>query len=242
MRSAVAAAEGQRLLVADYGQLELRLVAHLADCPDMISILSEGGDIHSRTAYRMFQEVQEAVDGGEVALDSLSLTQKKSAEEERRPRSERSADSELPPEPAPPRLPLVAERFPELRRRAKTLNFSLLYGKTAPWRIKKQKQSKKAKKEEKKTARQRKRNEREEEKRRRERGDTQPPHTPSPVSVSVEQTSGELPSKCDTTTYYVRHATKKPRIAGSAKAQNERPKNSNSSDKFPAQAEGRGGR
>ncbi|CAE7217684.1 unnamed protein product [Symbiodinium natans] len=131
VRSAVAAAEGQRLLVADYGQLELRLVAHLADCPDMISILSEGGDIHSRTAYRMFQEVQEAVDGGEVALDSLSLTQKKSAEEERRPRSERSADSELPPEPAPPRLPLVAERFPELRRRAKTLNFSLLYGKTA---------------------------------------------------------------------------------------------------------------
>ena len=107
VRSVVAAQAGRRLLVADYAQLELRLVAHLTDCKSMISLLSQGGDIHSRTAYRMFEEVRQAVDAGEVALDELD-------------------DGE-----GSEGVPLVKEVFSELRRRSKTLNFSLLYGKTA---------------------------------------------------------------------------------------------------------------
>ena len=102
VRSVVAAPSGKRLLVADYGQLELRLVAHLSDCPTMISILAQGGDIHSRTAYHMFEEVRQRVDEGQVALEGDSGG-----------------------------VVTVKDHFPELRKRAKTLNFALLYGKTA---------------------------------------------------------------------------------------------------------------
>ena len=35
----------------------------------MIEILRSGGDIHSRTAYKMFPEVSQAVDSGSVVLD-----------------------------------------------------------------------------------------------------------------------------------------------------------------------------
>lgn len=103
-RSILAAPPGKRLLVADYAQLELRLVAHLADCTSMIDILQSGGDIHSRTAYKMFEEVKLAVDQGLVVVDEAA----------------RDKDA-----------PLVKDHFPELRKKAKTLNFALLYGKTA---------------------------------------------------------------------------------------------------------------
>jgi len=109
VRSILAAPPGRRLLVADYAQLELRLVAHLADCLSMIEILESGGDIHSRTAYKMFEEVKLAVDQGLVLLD----------ESDERSDAQDSASLEL-----------VKEHFPELRKKAKTLNFSLLYGKT----------------------------------------------------------------------------------------------------------------
>jgi len=111
VRDVFAAPPGKRLIVADYAQLELRIVAHLADCRPMIDLLSSGGDIHSRTAYRMFDEVRAAVDEGTVRLDE-----------------ERGAPGAG--GPGPP-LPSVKEAFSEQRRRAKVLNFSLLYGKTA---------------------------------------------------------------------------------------------------------------
>lgn len=111
VRSILAAPPGRRLLVADYAQLELRLVAHLADCSSMIEILESGGDIHSRTAYKMFEEVKLAVDQGLVLLDES---------DERSDTSDTQHTS----------LELVKEHFPELRKKAKTLNFSLLYGKT----------------------------------------------------------------------------------------------------------------
>ena len=112
VRSILAAPPGRRLLVADYAQLELRLVAHLADCSSMIEILESGGDIHSRTAYKMFEEVKLAVDQGLVLLDEADTTR----------HTEDTDTSE--------RVELVKEHFPELRKKAKTLNFSLLYGKT----------------------------------------------------------------------------------------------------------------
>lgn len=75
----------------------------------MIEILESGGDIHSRTAYKMFEEVKLAVDQGLVLLDE----------------SDERSDT-----PDSASLELVKEHFPELRKKAKTLNFALLYGKT----------------------------------------------------------------------------------------------------------------
>ena len=117
VRSILAAPPGRRLLVADYAQLELRLVAHLANCSSMIEILSSGGDIHSRTAYKMFQEVKSAVDQGLVLLDESDTT----------PDTTRASQA---PQASQASLELVKDHFPELRKKAKTLNFSLLYGKT----------------------------------------------------------------------------------------------------------------
>ncbi len=36
--------------MADYGQLELRVLAHMTDCKGMIEAFKLGGDFHSRTA------------------------------------------------------------------------------------------------------------------------------------------------------------------------------------------------
>ncbi len=42
------------LLSADYSQIELRILAHLADDEDLISAFNSGQDIHSRTASEIF--------------------------------------------------------------------------------------------------------------------------------------------------------------------------------------------
>jgi DNA polymerase-1 len=52
--------------VADYGQLELRIMAHMTKCTTMIEALEAGGDFHSRTAMDMYDNVKEACDKGEV--------------------------------------------------------------------------------------------------------------------------------------------------------------------------------
>lgn len=106
IRKVFAAPPGRKLIVADYGQLELRLVAHIANCEPMIQALSGSGDLHSQTAYRMFDEVREAVDAGDVLLEETGD----------------GTDSDL---------PLVKERFERERHQAKTFNFAMLYGKTA---------------------------------------------------------------------------------------------------------------
>lgn len=38
------------MIVADYGQLELRILAHMTKCSSMIEAFKLGGDFHSRTA------------------------------------------------------------------------------------------------------------------------------------------------------------------------------------------------
>lgn len=50
-------------------QLELRILAHLADCKSMLEAFKAGGDFHSRTAMNMYQHIHEAVDKGEVLLE-----------------------------------------------------------------------------------------------------------------------------------------------------------------------------
>ena len=53
-RTAFVAPEGHRLLVADYDQIELRCIAHLAEDPGLIQAFEAGDDIHTATAARVF--------------------------------------------------------------------------------------------------------------------------------------------------------------------------------------------
>ena len=49
------------LLSADYSQVELRLMAHLADDESLISALEHGEDIHAATAARLFGKTLDEV-------------------------------------------------------------------------------------------------------------------------------------------------------------------------------------
>ncbi len=53
-REAFVPAAGCELLVADYDQIELRVIAHLAEDPGLIEAFTTGVDIHSATAQRVF--------------------------------------------------------------------------------------------------------------------------------------------------------------------------------------------
>ncbi len=79
LRRAFVAAPGRRLLSADYSQIELRVMAHFSEDPNLLRAFAEGADIHQRTADLVF-----------------------------------GAD-------------LFSQRS-ELRRRAKIINFSIIYG------------------------------------------------------------------------------------------------------------------
>ena len=57
IRHAFVAAPGHVLMAADYNQIELRLVAHIADVPELKKVYSEGGDVHALTAQEVFGEV-----------------------------------------------------------------------------------------------------------------------------------------------------------------------------------------
>jgi DNA polymerase-1 len=46
--------EGWSLLVADYNQIELRVIAHLAEDPGLVAAFTSGEDIHNATASRIF--------------------------------------------------------------------------------------------------------------------------------------------------------------------------------------------
>jgi DNA polymerase-1 len=54
IRRAFIPAEGRRFLVADYNQIELRVIAHLAQDPGLIHAFATGQDIHEATASRIF--------------------------------------------------------------------------------------------------------------------------------------------------------------------------------------------
>ena len=106
IRRAFQSSPGNSLIVADYGQLELRLLASMTNCKAMIEAFKLGGDFHSRTAKDMFDYIQDKLDKGEVLLEWDY------------------ADGD------PPK-PLLKDEFASERRKAKTLNFSIAYGKTA---------------------------------------------------------------------------------------------------------------
>nr|WP_240791341.1 DNA polymerase I [Roseomonas sp. AR75] len=82
IRGAFVADPGHVLLSADYSQIELRILAHVADVPSLKQAFARGEDIHSRTAADIFR------------LDPAQVDK-------------------------------------EARRRAKTINFGLIYGMSA---------------------------------------------------------------------------------------------------------------
>jgi DNA polymerase-1 len=57
IRDAFVAADGYKLLSADYSQIELRLAAHMADVPQLKDAFRNGVDIHSLTAEELFGRV-----------------------------------------------------------------------------------------------------------------------------------------------------------------------------------------
>ncbi|KAL5972697.1 hypothetical protein ACLOJK_039502 [Asimina triloba] len=107
IRKAFVAEPGNSLIVADYGQLELRILAHLANCKSMLKAFKAGGDFHSRTAMNMYPYIREAVEEKKVLLEW-----------------EPQPGEEKPP------VPLLKDAFASERRKAKMLNFSIAYGKT----------------------------------------------------------------------------------------------------------------
>ncbi|MGH9884409.1 MAG: DNA polymerase I, partial [bacterium] len=54
IRAAFVPAEGRVLLSADYSQIELRILAHLSQDPELVKAFREGADIHVRTASQVF--------------------------------------------------------------------------------------------------------------------------------------------------------------------------------------------
>jgi DNA polymerase I len=69
IRQAFVAPPGQRLLAADYSQIELRIMAHLSGDEGLLRAFAEERDIHQATAAEVFS----------VALDEVSPDQRRSA-------------------------------------------------------------------------------------------------------------------------------------------------------------------
>ncbi len=64
IRGCFEAAPGHVLLAADYSQVELRVLAHVADEPVLKEIFIRGEDVHTATAREVFQVDEADIDAG----------------------------------------------------------------------------------------------------------------------------------------------------------------------------------
>ncbi len=69
IRGAFVADEGQKLISADYSQIELRLIAEIAGEENMIEAFQKGEDIHASTASKLFK----------IPLEEVTKTQRSQA-------------------------------------------------------------------------------------------------------------------------------------------------------------------
>ncbi|WP_160309598.1 DNA polymerase I [Rubrobacter aplysinae] len=61
IREAFTASPGRKLVVADYSQIELRILAHMSREPALVESFSGGEDVHTRTAAEVFDVRPESV-------------------------------------------------------------------------------------------------------------------------------------------------------------------------------------
>jgi DNA polymerase I len=64
IRGCFEAAEGETLISVDYSQIELRVLAHVADEPVLKEIFRRGEDVHTATASQVFAVAAEDIDPG----------------------------------------------------------------------------------------------------------------------------------------------------------------------------------
>eukprot|EP01084_Bolivina_argentea_P180016 311010_1 len=97
--------ENNILIIGDYAQIELRVLAYLSNCESMIDAFESGGDFHSRTAVSMYSYIQNDINKGGVLLDGNNENNNN--------------------------ILLVKDKYKRERMHAKMINFSIAYGKTA---------------------------------------------------------------------------------------------------------------
>jgi DNA polymerase-1 len=68
IRSAFIPSDGSILVSADYSQIELRILAHVSKCENMINAFNSGEDLHSSTAAKIY-----GIDVNEVTKDQRRM-------------------------------------------------------------------------------------------------------------------------------------------------------------------------